>query len=301
MPKFNVQFLRQLTAEFLASFIYIFIVAGTTLNVTWTANQKPTLGQLSSNTNMAAFLTVLAMIFSFGQISGAQMNPVFTAGLMFAMKQNWIVGIIYIVLQFLAAFAALGLLLALFPVSPAGTLGNAKAMNLYIPPPLTEASYWFGLICANIFLVYGFLFMYYDSRPGKVREDMTNKEKYTARKARLRHLIQQTLVPVMMAFVYGFTVVYQHPWRSLASCLIAKDCGIAWVWNVAGFLSSLVAALLWMFINGAGQKAPKCQLFVSIPQGELETCEDIDEPAAQPQQQQVQQQPAQPQVEQAQN
>jgi len=244
LPDLNLNLFRMFLAEFMASFIYIFVVAGNVLTQVYSGNSRQ-LGLIYGSNQIAAFLVVIAMTYCFGQISGAQMNPVLTVGLMCALKLNWITGICFIILQFAAAFAALGALLALFPVSPTGTLGNATILTLTVPAPLTEASNFFLIIINTIFLVFGFLFFYYDRRPEALREDMGAQEKAEVKKSRFHYLVQQTLAPIMLALVYGFSVIYNHPWRVLSACLIANKCGQAWVWCAGGFLGAILGALIW--------------------------------------------------------
>lgn len=89
-PKLNLALLQQLVAEFLASFIFIFILGGNTLSNFATGNTS--LGGQDGTNKTAAFLTAIGLTYAFGQKSGAHFNPVLTVGLMFAMRMNWIIG-----------------------------------------------------------------------------------------------------------------------------------------------------------------------------------------------------------------
>lgn len=90
IPKFNLHFIIQLVSEFLATFIFNFVILGNVL----TQNATGTIGSLAQlfSFGMATFLTVTALTYSFGQLSGAHFNPILTAGLMFALRMNWVVG-----------------------------------------------------------------------------------------------------------------------------------------------------------------------------------------------------------------
>lgn len=60
-------------------------------------------------------LIVMGMIFAFGEISGAHINPAVTIGFAYAKKFPWKEVPAYCISQILGAFAASGILLFLFP------------------------------------------------------------------------------------------------------------------------------------------------------------------------------------------
>ncbi|WP_353778615.1 MIP family channel protein [Winogradskyella sp. 3972H.M.0a.05] len=62
-------------------------------------------------------LIVMAMIYAFGEISGAHFNPAVTIGFAYAKKFPWKNVPVYIIAQTIGAFIAIGLLWFLFPES----------------------------------------------------------------------------------------------------------------------------------------------------------------------------------------
>ena len=66
-------------------------------------------------------LIVLAMIYAFGDVSGAHLNPAVTTAFALARRFSWREAPLYMTAQLLGAFAASGLLRALFPADQ--TLG----------------------------------------------------------------------------------------------------------------------------------------------------------------------------------
>jgi len=78
-------------------------------------------------------LIVMAMIYAFGDISGAHFNPAVTIGFAVAKKFSWQEVPKYIVSQFIGAIAASLLLLYLFPESDLGaTLPTFDSLKVFI-------------------------------------------------------------------------------------------------------------------------------------------------------------------------
>ena len=77
-------------------------------------------------------LIVMAMIYAFGDISGAHFNPAVTIGFAVAKKFSWQEVPKYIVSQFIGAIAASLLLLYLFPESDLGaTLPTIEPLKVF--------------------------------------------------------------------------------------------------------------------------------------------------------------------------
>jgi len=78
-------------------------------------------------------LIVMAMIYAFGDISGAHFNPAVTVGFAVAKKFSWNEVPKYIVAQFVGAFAASLVLLFLFPESDLGaTLPTIGPLKVFV-------------------------------------------------------------------------------------------------------------------------------------------------------------------------
>jgi aquaporin Z len=107
--------MKKLFAEFLGTLGLVF--AGTGAIVV--NDQTHALGH--AGIALTFGLVVLAMIYCFGDISGAHMNPAVTIGFAAAGRSEWRTVPSYITAQLLGAFAASGLLKFLFPAN--ATLG----------------------------------------------------------------------------------------------------------------------------------------------------------------------------------
>ena len=78
-------------------------------------------------------LIVMAMIYAFGDISGAHFNPAVTVGFAVAKKFSWNEVPKYIVSQFIGAISASLLLLYLFPESDLGaTLPTTEPLKVFV-------------------------------------------------------------------------------------------------------------------------------------------------------------------------
>ncbi|MFZ9941958.1 MAG: MIP/aquaporin family protein, partial [Luteolibacter sp.] len=125
---------NKLTAEFLGTFIMVF--AGTGAIVI-----DQTHGGVIGHVGVALTfgLVVMAMIHTFGDVSGAHMNPAVTLAFAVSGRFSWSAVAGYIVAQLAGAFAASGLLKLLFPASPmlgatlpAGSVGQSFVLEIVL-------------------------------------------------------------------------------------------------------------------------------------------------------------------------
>ena len=79
-------------------------------------------------------LIIMGMIYAFGDISGAHMNPAVTIGFAYAKKFPWKEVPAYVLAQLIGAFLASGILLYLFPESQTlgATLPGLPALKVFI-------------------------------------------------------------------------------------------------------------------------------------------------------------------------
>src|SRR5262245_24129694 len=109
--------MKRYMAEFLGTFALVF--AGTGAIVINDASN----GAITHVGIALTFgLVVLAMIYTFGDISGAHLNPAVTIGFWVARRLEGALVLPYIISQCLGALAASGLLRLLFPAN--ATLGT---------------------------------------------------------------------------------------------------------------------------------------------------------------------------------
>ncbi len=119
---------KKLLAEFLGTFSLIF--AGTGAIVINNATGSVT----HAGVALTFGLIVLAMIYAFGDVSGAHMNPAVTTAFAVARRFPWSEVPGYVGAQLAGAFAASGLLRVLFPTDAklGATLPAGTAMQSFI-------------------------------------------------------------------------------------------------------------------------------------------------------------------------
>jgi aquaporin Z len=103
---------KKLLAEFLGTFGLVF--AGTGAIV---INQASNGAVTHAGIALTFGLIVLAMIYAFGDVSGAHLNPAVTTAFALARRFPWSEVPAYVVAQLAGAFAASGLLRVLFPAN----------------------------------------------------------------------------------------------------------------------------------------------------------------------------------------
>lgn len=103
---------KKYLSEFIATFILVFCGTGAII-----INEQ-SCGAITHVGIAATFgLVVLAMIYAFGDISGAHMNPAVSMAFALSGKLSWIETIYYIIAQLAGAFLASTSLSVLFPSS----------------------------------------------------------------------------------------------------------------------------------------------------------------------------------------
>jgi aquaporin Z len=119
---------KKYVAEFIGTFVLVFIGCGTAATV----GCDPKAGSGYILTALAFGLSIVAMAYSIGNISGCHVNPAVSLSCLLAgrMPVKDFVG--YVVAQFLGAIAAAGVLTVF--VSPAGGLGTNALFHGEVGP-----------------------------------------------------------------------------------------------------------------------------------------------------------------------
>lgn len=120
---------KRLISEIIATFALVFCGTGAMVINDFTGGTVTHVGVA-----ITFGLIVMGMIYAFGDISGAHMNPAVTIGFAYAKKFPWKEVPGYVLAQLIGAFLASGLLLYLFPESETlgATLPGLSAMKVFI-------------------------------------------------------------------------------------------------------------------------------------------------------------------------
>ena len=120
---------KRLISEIIATFALVFCGTGAIVINDFTGGSVTHVGVA-----ITFGLIVMGMIYAFGDISGAHMNPAVTIGFAYAKKFPWKEVPGYVLAQLIGAFLASGILLYLFPESETlgATLPGLSAMKVFI-------------------------------------------------------------------------------------------------------------------------------------------------------------------------
>ena len=139
--------LRKWTAEALGTFTLVFAGTGAIVIDSWTGG---TIGH--AGIALTFGLVVMAMIYTFGDISGAHLNPAVTLGFVAAGRMPFSEAPAYIVSQLIGAFAASGCLRLLFPdsITLGETLPAGPAMQSFGLEVILTAILMLTILCVSI-------------------------------------------------------------------------------------------------------------------------------------------------------
>ena len=220
--------MKRLLAEFLGTFFLVF--AGTGAIV---INQAT--GGVIGHMGIALTfgMVVLAMIYTFGDISGAHLNPAVTLGFAAARRFPWKDVPAYVGAQLAGAFAASGLLKLLFP-GP-GTLGATL--------PAGGASQSFIL---EVVLTAVLMLVILSVSTGAKEKGIT------------AGIAIGAVVGLEAMFAGPISGASMNPARSLAPALVSGHVEHLWLYPAATILGALLAVPLCIGVRGPGCCGGKC-------------------------------------------
>lgn len=182
-------------------------------------------------------LVVMAMIYTFGDISGAHLNPAVTLGFITARRMRRAEGLPYIVSQIIGATAASGVLRLLFAKHP--TLG------MTIPVGDAMQSFILEFILTAILML--------------VILNVSNGAK---EKGITAGIAIGGVIALEAMFAGPICGASMNPARSLAPALVANDLSFLWLYLVAPIAGALVAIPLCICVRERGC----CS---AVPRGEV--------------------------------
>jgi len=212
--------MRKALAEFLGTFAIVF--AGTGAIVIDQAS-----GGMIGHPGIALVfgLVVLAMVYTFGDISGAHLNPAVTLAFAASGRFAWRGTPGYIGAQLAGAFAASGVLRLLFPGSaslgatlPAGSAGQSFVLEL--------------ILTALLMLV------------------ILNVSSGAKEKGITAGIVVGSVIAFEAMFAGPISGASMNPARSLAPAIMGGQWQHLWLYPAATILGALLAVPIWHLLRG---------------------------------------------------
>ena len=169
-------------------------------------------------------LVVMTMIYAFGDVSGAHLNPAVTIGFWLSRRLPGRCVGPYIIAQLIGAFAASSILLALF--------GNRAALGATIPAGSAWQSFGLEAILTGLLML--------------VILNVSTGPKETG-----------IMAGIAIGGVIGLEAMFagpicgasMNPARSLAPAVISGQLSAVWIYLVAPVLGAAVAVPLWKIVR----------------------------------------------------
>lgn len=182
-------------------------------------------------------LTVLAMVYAIGRISGCHINPAISLAMLVAGKMNWKDSVFYIIAQCVGAIIAAAVLLAIAVGNSDYSLAvNGLGQNGYGAHSPGGYSLLACLI-AEVVLTALFLFVIFGSTSKKAPEGF----------AGVSIGLSLVLIHIIGIPITGTSV---NPARSLGPAVFVGGAALSqlWLFIIAPFVGGILAAVLWKYV-----------------------------------------------------
>ena len=211
--------MKKYTAEFLATFAILFCGTGAMIV------NEITHGAISHvGVAICWGLIVMVMIYAFGEISGAHMNPAVTIAFAINKSFPWSKVLPFIISQLLGAVSASWVLQFLFPTST--TLGATL--------PIGSALQSFVL---EIILMFFLMLVILQVATGSKEQGM------------FAGIAIGSVVLLEAMFAGPISGASMNPARSLAPALVSTQTQHVWIYVTAPFVGALLAVITYQFLK----------------------------------------------------
>ena len=217
--------LRKYLAEVIGTFTLVFCCTGAIVSNEVSGGAVTHVGIC-----MATALTVLAMIYALGDISGAHMNPAVTVGFVLAKRMGIQEGIPYILAQVIGGLLGSIAIKLLFPmqIHLGGTYPTGSDLQSFI---------------LEIILTFFLMFVVLNVSRGEKEKGITAGIAISA------------VVGLEALFAGPICGASMNPIRSLAPALVAMDLHAQWIYLTAPFLGSIVAVIFHKVLHPVAMSA----------------------------------------------
>jgi len=222
------------TAEFFGTFVLVLMGCGSA--VIAGANGVTGVGLLGIS--FAFGLSVVAMAYAIGHISGCHINPAITIGMVVAGRMKANEAVIYIIAQILGAIAGAGILLLIASGKDGYNIAaHGLGQNGYGAFSPAHYNLQAGFVAEAVF-TFIFLFVIFGA---------TSTKNIHGGFAGISIGLSLVLIHIVGIPVTGVSV---NPARSIGPALLVGGQAISqlWLFIVAPVLGSVVSALVWRYV-----------------------------------------------------
>ncbi|KAM9323378.1 aquaporin-4 [Pholidichthys leucotaenia] len=219
-------FWRAVSGEYLASFIFVLLGLGSTIN--WAAGEEKPFPADLVLISLCFGLTIATMVQCFGHISGGHINPAVTAAMVVTRKLSLAKATFYIVAQCLGAVTGAGIL---YIVTPAGVRGN-----MGVTAVSSKISVGQGFL-VELLITFELVFTIFASCDPK-RTDLGGSASLAIGFA----------VAVGHLFAIPYTGASMNPARSFGPAMVTLNFENHWVYWVGPILGGVLAAGLYEYL-----------------------------------------------------
>ena len=211
--------MKKYTAEFIATFAMLFCGTGAMIV------NEITHGAISHvGVAISWGLIVMVMIYAFGEISGAHMNPAVTIAFAINKSFPWNKVLPYIISQLLGAITASLVLQFLFPTSTTlgATLPTGSALQSFV---------------LEIILMFFLMLVILQVATGSKEQGM------------FAGIAIGSIVLLEAMFAGPISGASMNPARSLAPALVSNQTKHVWIYVSAPFVGALLAVITYQFLK----------------------------------------------------
>ena len=227
--------LKKALAEFIGTFVLVFVACGVA---------GATGGNLVA-TSLAFGLTIVAMAYSVGRVSGCHINPAVSLGCLLTKRMSVKDFCVYIAAQILGGFVGAVLVFGIFKMANINPIGDACNYAVGFGVNGLTAGGIIGALITEIVLTCIFVYV--------ILNVTTEKSGY-GKKAGIIIGLTLTLVHLIGINLTGTSV---NPARSIATAISAAiyngttdALAQVWMFIVAPMLGAVLAAVLYQILNG---------------------------------------------------
>lgn len=251
-------FWRAVSAEYLATLIFVLLGVGSTIN--WHAGKENPPPADLVLISLCFGLSIATMVQCFGHISGGHINPAVTVAMVVTRKLSLAKALFYVVAQSLGAITGAGIL---FMVTPAAVRGSFGVNNVN-----SEISVGHGLL-VEIIITFELVFTVFATCDSK-RTDLGGSAALAIGLA----------VAIGHLFGIPYTGASMNPARSFGPAVVTLRFENHWVYWLGPILGGILAAGLYEYLYCPDPEIKQRlkQVFQKDQSGkykEVETTEDI--------------------------